>query len=65
MKPMITLNIEFTPVQYAYLKAFIDCQPDWDVDRVLSTSLSKFLEIEAAKNLTQETSVPSLQANEV
>ena len=56
MKPKITLNIEFTPVQYAYLKAFIDCQPDWDIDRVLSTSLSKFLETEAAKTLAQEMS---------
>ena len=48
-KKTITLSIEFSPADYASLKALAECKPEWSIDEVLSQALSDFLEKEASK----------------
>ena len=38
----ITLSIELSPANYAYLKAYTDCKPGWTVDNVLTKALTLF-----------------------
>ena len=53
-KKTITLSIEFSPADYASLKAFTDCKPDWSIDEVLSKALSEFLQTKSKEKTEAE-----------
>jgi hypothetical protein len=43
MEQTISLNIEISPVLYAALNDFLDCHPDWDLNRAFHAALGRFL----------------------
>ena len=51
----ITLSIEFSPTDYASLKAFAECESGSSIDEVLSKALSAFLEKESKEKVAVET----------
>ena len=50
----ITLSIEFSPADYASLKAFAECKSESTIDEVLSKALSAFLEKESKEKIEVE-----------